>query len=84
MARAGWRLGCVNTLVKTAALVAILGACAVSLSGCGRRGRLEPPPDPSVAQPVAEGTSGIDPTKRRRRNVPIEVPKEPFFLDPIL
>lgn len=79
---------------RGAALSAV--AIALALGGCGRRGRLEPPPDPS--NPFALGTpapaaddanAGPDSktkmgTHKRTKNPPILAPKEPFILDPLL
>jgi predicted small lipoprotein YifL len=54
---------------------------ALSIAGCGRRGRLEPAPDPN-APPQSEVTkSGLH---RRPRNPPITAPHAPFVLDPLL
>jgi predicted small lipoprotein YifL len=70
-----------------AALVA--GLLALSLSACGRRGALEPPPDPSApqAQPVAEGQGTLPSpvgTPRSRATQGYSIPNKPFILDPIL
>ena len=53
---------------------------AATVAGCGRRGRLEPPPDPN-APPQEDSKSGI---KRRPHNPPIRAPDTPFVLDPLL
>jgi predicted small lipoprotein YifL len=56
---------------------------ALALWGCGRRGALEPPPDPSALAKEAEPD---DPTRPhpRHKPKPIEKPKTPFVLDPLL
>ncbi len=55
----------------------------VSLAGgCGRRGRLEPPPDPNAPVTKADATKTGLP--RRPKNPPIRPPNEPFILDPLL
>jgi predicted small lipoprotein YifL len=73
--------------------VLIAGIVILGLSACGRRGALEPPPDPNAApaQQGADGTSasqGALPspvgTPRKTSNRPITIPKTPFILDPIL
>ncbi|MFO1151552.1 MAG: lipoprotein [Alsobacter sp.] len=75
-------------------LVASL-ALAFALSGCGRKGPLEPPPgavnakdnpleeqeiDPEAPKPVVPSISPVGSKKGK----PIKAPKEKFFLDPIL
>ena len=64
------------------ALLVVLAVAAL-LGGCGRRGRLEPPPTPeSIAAAKAKETkTGIH---RRAPNPPIRPPNQPFVLDPIL
>lgn len=62
---------------------AALGLVIVSLTlgGCGRRGRLEPAPDPN-APPRSEVTKqGVH---RRAKNPPIVAPRDSFILDPLL
>lgn len=73
---------------------ATLGAVALALAlgGCGRRGRLEPPPDPNnpfaygYPAPAADQTGGDGKpvVHRRPKNPPIKAPVEPFVLDPLL
>ena len=71
----------------------VAGIVILGLSACGRRGALEPPPDPNAApaQQGADGTSaspGALPSPvgspRRTSNRPITIPKTPFILDSIL
>ena len=58
-------------------------AAVLAVAGCGRRGALEAPPDPSaVAAPSSEGAPSI--VTGRAKRVPIEHPKDAFVLDPLL
>lgn len=58
---------------------ALLAAC---LGGCGRRGLLEAPPDPSV--PAAQADDSAQAGLRRPKRAPVTVPHDPFVLDPLL
>ncbi|MDQ0468223.1 LPS translocon maturation chaperone LptM [Labrys wisconsinensis] len=49
-------------------------AAAVALSGCGRQGKLEPPPE----QKLVQGQDG------KSKDPGPEKPKTSFFLDPLL
>ncbi|QFU15352.1 LPS translocon maturation chaperone LptM [Microvirga thermotolerans] len=69
----------------------IAGLLAVGLSACGRRGALEPPPDPSAPQQKAsqatpEGAlpSPVGTTGSKTPNRGFTIPKDRFILDPIL
>ena len=54
---------------------------SLSVAGCGRRGRLEPAPDPN-APPRSDVTKqGVH---RRPKNPPIVPPHDSFILDPLL
>ncbi|MBV1701257.1 MAG: hypothetical protein KGQ46_05485 [Hyphomicrobiales bacterium] len=74
--------------------IAMAGVVLVGLSGCGRRGELEPAIDasaPKAAQPAeaatqtpSPGVSGAAIFAHRPKKVPIPVPQGPFILDPIL
>lgn len=67
--------------VRVVLLMLVLGA---GLGGCGRRGRLEPPPTPesiAAAEKAKDSKSGIH---KRVPNPPIRAPDQPFLLDPIL
>jgi predicted small lipoprotein YifL len=67
------------------AVLAMAAFVAAGLGGCGRAGPLEPPPDAqAVAKPTNQtlGDSGIPQPHARPK--PIEAPKQPFFLDPLL
>ena len=68
-----------KTSVGALALIALI---AFGASGCGRRGDLEPPPDPSAVAKPAD----TDPTHPQihHKPKPVEPPKDPFFLDPLL
>ena len=63
----------------------LIGLAALALAGCGRKGALEEPPDPS-APPAVEAPSNPagGPIKKRKKKVPINVPRDPFILDPLL
>ncbi len=69
---------------------ATLSVLAFGLAGCGRRGPLEAPPQlgaPQAAAPAPKpkdtfGTAELLPA--RPKPTPIGVPKQPFFLDPLL
>ena len=61
---------------------ALATALALGLSACGRRGALEPPPDPSAVHKPAASQNG-EPTGHPKIP-PITPPKTPFILDPLL
>ncbi len=71
-----------QTLIKCAAIALL----AFGLSGCGRRGNLEPPAGapttqaPSDQNPIA---GGLDRSKAQKPSG-ISAPNEPFILDPLL
>jgi len=65
---------------KAAVLVLLVAAV---VSGCGRRGRLEPPPDPN-APPVDAASTSRAGVHKRAPNPPIRAPDAPFVLDPLL
>ena len=68
--------------VRTLAAFGILVMLASTVAGCGRRGRLEPPPNPDAPPPVNTTTkSGVH---KRPRKMPIVPPTQPFVLDPLL
>lgn len=62
---------------------AVLGLVIASLSlgGCGRRGRLEPAPDPNAPVRSDVTKQGVH---RRPKNPPIVAPHDSFILDPLL
>lgn len=59
---------------RLALLLAVL-----TLSGCGRRGDLEAPPDPAAVQTPAANTGSLHKANRK-----ITAPKKDFVLDPLL
>lgn len=61
---------------------ALLAALAFAVSGCGRAGPLEPPPDASALAKPADSSNGD--LQVRKKNPPIAPPKTPFVLDPLL
>jgi predicted small lipoprotein YifL len=71
--------------LRLVALAGLLGV-GLALAGCGRRGALEPPPDPSAEAQTDE--TPANPTHRpksgKSAKTPIVVPNEPFILDPLL
>jgi hypothetical protein len=73
----------IHALTRCAVLAIALAACG--LSGCGRRGNLEPapgsaPPAPSGQTTVAPGLDGA----KAQKSPGISAPNEPFILDPLL
>ena len=77
--------------LRRAVLIASL--LALGLSACGRRGALEPPPDPSAPQAqqgtASEGSGqGTLPspvgTPRSKPDQGYTIPNKPFILDPLL
>jgi len=75
-------------------LLILAGVLALALAACGRRGQLEPPPDPSAPRATASAAADDDapeslvpsasPTPPRRARQGYTIPKEPFVLDPLL
>jgi len=55
-------------------------AAALVLAGCGRRGDLEPPPDPRAVQTLATKHD----MQMHRTSQKITPPKQAFVLDPLL
>jgi predicted small lipoprotein YifL len=63
-----------------AGALALILLIALGANACGRRGALEPPPDPSaVAKP-----DDPDHPRIHAKAPPILPPKDPFVLDPLL
>jgi predicted small lipoprotein YifL len=60
---------------------ALLAALAFAISGCGRAGPLEPPPNASAVAKPADSSKG---GQIHKPNPPITAPKTPFVLDPLL
>ena len=77
-----------STHALTRCAVLALAIAALGLSGCGRRGNLEPPPGSGQAPaPATTNQSlipqGLDGAKGSDAPV-ITPPKQPFILDPLL
>ena len=66
---------------RRAVSCALVFALALGVAGCGRRGALEPPPDPNAVQKPAP--SNGEPAAHKKVP-PITPPKTPFVLDPLL
>jgi predicted small lipoprotein YifL len=70
--------------------VVVAGLLVLSLSACGRRGALEPPPDASVPQVQQQGNANQATlpspvgTPRSKASRGYTVPDRPFILDPLL
>jgi len=66
---------------RGAAALALVALIAFGEDGCGRRGALEPAPDPNaVARPDDDPAH----PQVRQKQKPIVPPKDPFVLDPLL
>jgi predicted small lipoprotein YifL len=67
--------------------IAATALVALAVSGCGRIGPLEPPPDPNAppkpAQSGAASQSGLS-ADTKPKIPPIVPPHQPFILDPLL
>ena len=68
----------------TALGLVALGVAALALSACGRRGPLEPPPDPTVVQTPAASTANPDEPFIRRKVPPITPPTRALPIDSLL
>jgi predicted small lipoprotein YifL len=68
------------TFAKRAAALFLVAGFAFDVSGCGRRGPLEPPPN---ANAVQQPTDSATP-EGHHKPPPITAPKTPFVLDPVL
>jgi predicted small lipoprotein YifL len=62
--------------------LAFLALIAFGASACGRRGALEPPPDPNAVAKTADDNGGLPQAPHKPK--PVTPPKEPFVLDPLL
>lgn len=67
--------------MRRAVPLALLAEMAFDISGCGRAGPLEPPPNASAVAKPADSSKG---GQIRKPNPPITGPKTPFVLDPLL
>lgn len=64
---------------------------ALALAACGRRGALEPPPDPNAPKQQVQSDADDNavvaspiPGGAKKRPKGITVPNRPFLLDPLL
>ena len=75
-----------STHALTRCAVLALAIAALGLSGCGRRGNLEPPPGSEKTPAPANQSAisgGLHGAKGSDAQV-ITAPNEPFILDPLL
>ncbi|WP_210485348.1 LPS translocon maturation chaperone LptM [Microvirga antarctica] len=82
-----------STSLALSRAVLVAGLLILGLSACGRRGALEPPPDPNAVT-AKEGTDGTSasqgalpsPVGTPKKTVRKDYvrPKTPFILDPLL
>jgi predicted small lipoprotein YifL len=70
-----------RVLFRRAAALLVISGLAFAVSGCGRFGPLEPPPD---AKAVAKPADGSTESLAHHKTPPIAAPKTPFVLDPLL
>ena len=69
--------------VRTSAgALALLALIALGASACGRRGALEPPPDPNAVAKAADSDASHPQVHHKPK--PVAPPKQPFFLDFLL
>jgi predicted small lipoprotein YifL len=71
-----------NRARMSAGALAFLALIAFGASGCGRRGALEPPPDPNAV--AAKEVNGDTHPQVAHKPKPVQPPKQPFFLDFLL
>jgi predicted small lipoprotein YifL len=73
-----------RVLSRRAVALLVISGLALAVSGCGRKGPLEPAPDASaVNRPTPAPTDSATP-QAHRKVPPITAPKTPFVLDPLL
>ena len=72
-----------RVLSRRAAALLVISGLALAVSGCGRKGPLEPPPDPSAVNRAPTRTDSTMP-EGHHKVPPITPPKTPFVLDPLL
>lgn len=70
----------IRSKVNVSAFV-FIAFIAFAAGGCGRRGALEPPPDPNA---VAKPDDDPAHPQVHHKPKPVEPPKVPFLFDPIL
>jgi predicted small lipoprotein YifL len=74
-----------RVLSRRAVALLVISGVALAVSGCGRKGPLEPPPDPRAVNNAPTPTPTDSATPQGHRKVPpIATPKTPFVLDPLL
>jgi len=64
--------------------LAALGLATLALAACGRRGPLEPPPDPTIAQSPAASAANPDDPFKRPKVAPITPPTVALPIDKLL
>lgn len=76
-----------SSSLSVSRMVLVAGLVALSLSACGRRGALEPPPS-ATAQPESTVSDTALPspvgTPRSSPRQGYTIPNKPFILDPLL
>ena len=78
-----------SSSLSLARMIMVAGLIALTLSACGRRGALEPPPSASApAQPESTVSDTALPspvgTPRSSPRRGYTIPDKPFILDPLL
>ncbi len=71
-----------NRARMNAGALAFLALIAFGAGACGRRGALEPPPDPNAV--AAKQANGDEHPQVAHKPKPVQPPKQPFFLDFLL
>jgi predicted small lipoprotein YifL len=64
--------------------MAAFSLALLTLEACGRRGPLEPPPDPTVVQTPAASAANPDDPLKRNKVVPITPPTRALPIDSLL
>ena len=71
-------------LARRAGAIGLALLAASSLSGCGRRGPLEPPPDPTVVQKPATSDNDLGGPIKAPKVAPVAPPTQSLPIDKIL
>ena len=66
----------------SAGALALLALIALGAGACGRRGALEPPPNPNAVAKTTDDGSAQPQVAHKPK--PVQPPKQPFVLDPLL
>ena len=66
---------------RSGGVLALVALIALGASGCGRRGALEPPPDPNA---VVKPDNDPAHPQVYHKPPPVKPSKDPFVLDPLL